>query len=287
MGMNSLSCLNCAPRFLASVGDQSFEGIHASFVKRNEQLLGCRSFDELVLFFEHDLYDQLQLLQILYLLGHEVSYTGRITMAEPPTYIGYCTPEDLRKAYESRIPVDEAGIDAATKYWEAFTSESPQKLGEMLRYETPLLPHMHAAMLRLAEAFPNVDTGLSRTEHQILSLLAEGPKNAGILFQKNQEAEEAMFMGDWSFMLCLGTLCEGRQPLAQVVSNGVSWPPGERPSYPHILKLSFQLTPAGRDVLVGEMQRMNYIPIDRWIGGTHLSVAQTWFWHPEEFRFVG
>lgn len=274
-------------RYLASVEDMPFDKIHAAFESRNKQLQGARSFDELVLFFEHDLYDQLQVLQVLFLLQTDVSYSGRITMAEPSTYIGYCEPEMLVEAFEQRAPVDADCIDAGVKYWEAFTAETPEKLGEMLRYETPLLPHMQPAMRRLAESYPNVDTGLSRTEYQILTILAEGPENAGVLFRKNQDMEEAMFLGDSSFMKRLGVLCAGNNPLVQVVSNGLGSPSGASLQYPHILKQSFQITAAGRGVLSGELHRNNYIPVDRWIGGTHLSAAQVWYWHPEELRFVG
>ncbi|MEM8489091.1 MAG: hypothetical protein AAF564_26330 [Bacteroidota bacterium] len=274
-------------RYLASVDEMSFDKIKTAFEARDAQLLGARSFDELVLFFEHDLYDQLQLLQVLFLLHTDVSYSGHIAMAEPPTYIGYCKPEALMEAFGTRSQVDAACIDAGVKYWEAFTAETPDKLGEMLRYETPLLPHMQPALLRLAESYPNVDTGLSRTEQQILTILADGPENAGILFRKNQEMEVAMFLGDASFMQRLSLLCSGNNPLVQVVSNGMGAPSGASLVYPHILKQSFQITAAGRSVLSGEMQRTNFIPVDRWIGGVHLSAAQVWYWHPEEFRFVG
>ena len=273
-------------RYLASLGARPYTQIHARFKSRNEQLIGARAFDELVLFFEHDLYDQLQVLQILYALASEVDYRGKISMATPPTYIGYCDADALREAYANREVIEEACIEAASKYWQAFTAETPESLAEMLRYETPHLPHMQSAMLRLAEEYPHVGTGLSRTETQILKILADGPANAGILFRKNQEAEDAMFLGDWSFMLYLAALCEGEHPLVRVVSNGVGAPAG-KPVYPHMLKLSFESTPAGRAVLSGEMQRDNYLPTDRWIGGTHLSAAQVWYWDGEHQRFVG
>src|SRR5215468_11030150 len=52
-------------RFLADKGWGEREAIAAEFVARATQLQSCSRYDRIVLWFEHDLFDQLQLLQLL------------------------------------------------------------------------------------------------------------------------------------------------------------------------------------------------------------------------------
>ena len=52
-------------RFLAGLGAGSYEEVRASFAEREVALAAALEGDEIVLWFEHDLYDQLQLIQIL------------------------------------------------------------------------------------------------------------------------------------------------------------------------------------------------------------------------------
>jgi hypothetical protein len=52
-------------RFLAERGWTSLAKAKRDFARRNATLAGYGDHEEIVLFFEHDLYDQLQLIQVL------------------------------------------------------------------------------------------------------------------------------------------------------------------------------------------------------------------------------
>src|SRR5687768_16115723 len=52
-------------RFIVACGWASYDEAFSRFARRDAALAGYRDHDEIVLWFEHDLYDQLQLIQIL------------------------------------------------------------------------------------------------------------------------------------------------------------------------------------------------------------------------------
>ncbi|HYO49233.1 MAG TPA: DUF1835 domain-containing protein, partial [Chloroflexia bacterium] len=52
-------------RFIADAGWGSYDKVRADFARRDDALARFGEHEEVVLWFEHDLYDQLQLIQIL------------------------------------------------------------------------------------------------------------------------------------------------------------------------------------------------------------------------------
>lgn len=273
-------------RFIASEGGGDFEDVYAAFRARDETLTNTGSAEEVVLFFEHDLYDQLQLLQILFLLDNEVPAPARLTIVTPPTFIGHCNPAQLQASFANRQPIAAAALTLGRRVWEAFTGESPLALGELLTTlpsTVPVgLPHLPAALRRLAESYPHYQTELSRTEAKILFALEKQELSFGQLFRAVQASEEAAFMGDWSFGMHLKAMTGGQTPLVhdqQVRQNGTA-------GYPQVVNGTYAITPAGKAVLKGEAGRSEFLETDRWIGGVHISAANFWRWMPDAGEFV-
>ncbi len=272
-------------RYLASVGSGLFEEIHARFKARDKKFESAASYDELVLIFEHDLYDQLQLLQILDLLYHEIARPSLITMAYPPTFIGHCTSEMLTASFKDRVEIPKACFETGSTVWRAFSAESPKGLGPLLTIEEPALPHLPEALKRMAEEFPDHMTELSRTERQILVALNKGPQKVGALFKTVQDMEEAVFMGDWSFVLYLKALSKGNQPLVRPILNGSGNPLADDYEHGAFMQASFEITNTGYAVLNGDARKSVYLDIDRWIGGTHITSVNLWSWNPSNSKF--
>jgi hypothetical protein len=42
-----------------------------------------------------------------------------------------------------------------------------------------------------------------------------------------------------------------------------------------------RLTNEGQDVLAGRRDRVALVPLDRWVGGTHVAGGSVWRWDPE------
>ena len=273
-------------RYIASVGWGEFDEVHKTFQQRDDLLKRAVNYEELVLFFEHDLYDQLQVLQILDLIANNAILPQRVTMAMPPNFIAYCEDEELQQAFKHRMPIDDTELRIGSEAWTVFTDENPQMLGEVIKRDMEALPHLKTSLIRLAEEYPHHETELSRTETAILRAVENEPLKTGPLFKAVQNAEEAAFMGDWSFMLRLNILCAGDNPLLLKIDEGVEEVVSGSPVNEDFMRKTIGLSDAGRQVLLGSASKSEFVPIDHWIGGTHLTVAALWKWHPGEQRFI-
>src|SRR5205807_5826801 len=98
-------------------------------------------------------------------------------------------------------PLMQGELTLGSEAWKAFCSPDPSSLVAFLRKDTSALPFLKAALLRHLEQFPALEGGLSRTERQILEVVAEGIHTPLEIFRATQEQEESPFLGDtlsWS-----------------------------------------------------------------------------------------
>jgi len=123
--------------------------------------------------------------------------------------------------------------------------------------------------VRLLEELPDAESGLSRTERQLLEPLRDGPRTPPGLFVASQAREEAPFAGDTWVWLRLAEL----QPLVEELP-----PPPPLGDAHAFLATPVALTDLGREVLACETDRLSVAPVDRWLGGTHLSGNPDWRW---------
>jgi hypothetical protein len=177
-------------RFLADAGWGTEEALRRDLDERDATLLGALGERPVVLWFEHDLYDQLQLLQVLDLVARA---GGHVELIQADRYLGELHAPELEALWPTRAPVTDEQLELAVAAWDAV------RRGERLDRDTAGLPFLGAALRRLEEHRP-VPDGLSRSERQLLEPLLEGPKTPVELFLASQAAEEAKFDGDaWAF----------------------------------------------------------------------------------------
>lgn len=226
--------------------------------------------EEIVLWFEFDLYDQLQLLQILERLP--LDGTPRVTAVADDAYLGHLTPEQLAAIYATRREVTSAERVAARDAWTVFRSPDPRGIVDALPRVT-VLRHLPAALRRHLEQFPSVENGLSRTEQQALETIASGIWRAGDVFVHSHiRREAAFFMGDSTFLMHISALLRAPRPLLSMPRGG------SNPT----LDDDLAITEDGVRVLEGSLDRVRACGIERWLGGVQLSgTGPTWRWDNE------
>jgi hypothetical protein len=240
---------------------------------RDDQLRAAAGGDEVVLWFEHDLYDQLHVLQVLDHLARAGSArTARVTTILADDYLTEQPDHQLRAWFEARREVTGPQWDAANLAWRAFLAPDPSALSS---YDhAGAWPTLKAALRRHLQQYPELHTGLSRTEAQTLRALSGGPQPLRTAFRaSNYPYEEANFMGDLGWWHHIRTLITGPRPLL-VVS-------GERPSDFNDPEWwrdddgapAIAITDDGAKVLAGDADRVALNGIDRWLGGVHLVAA--------------
>jgi hypothetical protein len=179
--------------FIAAAGWGSLAEIQKTFEGRDAAFRRAGEHDEIVLWFEHDLYDQLQLIQVLD--GLAAQFENRrgppISMVCEAEYLGTMAPERAAELFALRNPVTRRHLQEGRAAWAAFRSSDPRALEKL---KTTALAFLAAAIRRHLEEFPWTSDGLSRTERQIVQALKDGPLPFAELFRRTQE--EPVFMGD-------------------------------------------------------------------------------------------
>jgi len=234
---------------------------------RDAVLHRAEEFREVILWFEHDLYDQLQMLQILVELDALALEPGRVSVVQSDAYLGSMTVDELLALYPRRRTVTTAIYDAAHLAWDALRAEDPAGLLLQSQRDAAGLPFMRAALRRLCEEYPWSSDGLSRSQRQALAAIAQGPARIDELFTRAQAREEAPFLGDLAFAAIVHDLQSEPAPLARIENE------------------TFELTALGRSTLAGGEDWLAVQPIDRWIGGVHLTPERAYRWNDGSERF--
>jgi DNA-binding transcriptional MerR regulator len=247
--------------FLSECGWGPTRALLQSLERRDEIVARA---EHVVLWFEHDLYDQLQLLQIL-----ATGAAGLRQLVDPGVFLGELDVGELAALWPTRRAITAEILDLGRAGWEAFTAPEPTAIEAFLARDTAALPHLAAALRRLLEEFPDVRSGLARSERQLLEPLLDGPRRPHELFLAGQAAEEAPFEGDaWTWRRLAGL-----QPLVSTLP-----PPPPLGDTRRFTATTVELTAQGRAVLAGEADRVELLGIDRRLGGTHLRLGNVWRW---------
>jgi hypothetical protein len=238
--LSQLRARHIAARGLAHAnGAEPSEATARALLRERDARLAAHPRDaEVALWFEDDLFDALLLAQLEDRLAGRPGPVTRVLLPHPPR-------GDLRAAFEARRAIDP---DPAA--FAALRSPDPRAWLEIPAFQ------------RLLEELPDVRTGLTRVERQILEALRDGPLAPERLFPAVAEHEDPPWLGDATVF----ALATDLHPLV-AHANG-----------------TYELTPDGEAVLAGTTTRP---PIDRWLGGVHLGPGHPdWAWDPAARRPV-
>jgi hypothetical protein len=272
-------------RFLADCGWGDAAAIEAGMRARDERLQTALERDEVVvLWFEHDLYDQLQLIQVLDAVDGE---GGLVEAILPDRFLGAMEVSELAALWPGRAAVRPDQVALARFAWEAVRTPDPHGIEALLNTHTAALPHLGPALRRLLEELPAVGDGLGRTERQALQALADGARTPVQIFLATQKAEEAPFLGDTWMWTRLAEMGHGERRLVQTTGGEPLGAPPPHSDANGFTAAELELTKTGRAVLDGRGDRAALVPLDRWVGGMHVTGPEpAWRWDRATTRAV-
>ncbi|MDB4950637.1 MAG: hypothetical protein JWM27_3286 [Gemmatimonadetes bacterium] len=276
-------------RFIAAQGWGDEAQVLRGFRARDAALADFARHDAVVLWFEHDLYDQLQLLQVLDFFQDRDPLPVPLTMVGASEYIGPAAPERITHLFAGRQPVTAAQLALGRIAWRAFREPRPLQWAALLGEDTTALPYLRAAILRQLEQLPSAHNGLSRSERQALEAIDAGAATLADAYRRSHhEREEAIWMGDSTYAAHLAVLSDAPTPLVLMDDGAPIVPPrGDRPADAFWPRRAV-LTDAGRDVLAARADHVRLNGIDRWLGGVHLTGNESaWRWDADAGRLVG
>jgi Domain of unknown function (DUF1835) len=272
-GIDEANLREVRVRYLAEHGWAGEERVRADLEERDARLAqAIIGHDEIVLWFESDLYDMLQLAQVLDRLPPDVASLV-IAGEEEFTGVAELTEDEMRDVFKGRdvagkarrVAVTEALVREGRAVWRALRNPEPARLAALVD-GTPDLPVLGQAIERLLQQFPWCRSHLNRTERALLKAVDDGAETPLEAFEAHQRQEERPFMGDTTALAYVRAM---RQEPGALLTN-------RRP---------FTLTDEGRAVLHGQAQWRNRP--ERWLGGVQLPPGKPrWCWDPTQAKLV-
>jgi len=265
-------------KYLAEAYDLDVEECLKSFIKQEAAIEKFVDHDETILWFEHDLFCQINLIYLLDWFAKQSIGKTKLSLIcidafpgiEDFRGLGQLTGEQLASLFEGRQQVTEEQFSTATQAWTAYCSTDPRDIAHLLDVDTQALPFLRNALLLHLTRFPSVFNGLGRIENKALELILQGESEFKTLFPRFASAEAVYGLGDSQFWNELKRLAECREPLITIID-----PDAQTKSF-H--RASFELTATGREVLAGDRDFVELNGLDLWLGGAHLMDAGPWRW---------
>ncbi|WNR44743.1 DUF1835 domain-containing protein [Paenibacillus roseipurpureus] len=252
------------------------ENLFTSGTLHQEALLNkaSSSADELVLWFEHDLYDQLMLCYLLSRLMDRPYQTSLVSMDHFPGVwpfygLGQLTIDQIRTLHGTWIPILEDQLHLARKVWSAYSAPEPLPMASILEEDLSVLPYLKKALTAHTARYPSVQNGLSAIQELILSLLRDGELSLLSLFSQVSAEASGYGLGDLQFWHILDQMWHCDYPLLRIAGAT------ELPKYGEALPPQFDqvcagLTEVGRLAATGKADHISLNGIDDWIGGVRM-----------------
>jgi len=271
-GVTMLERIEERARFLAETYGNNLLRTRNDLLEQ-EQFLDAtvRGDDEIVLWFEHDLYC---LVHLIYLLTR-LTKARRVSLIWSHDALGTMPEEQLVTAYESRAAVAPMMFRIAAEAWKAYTSDEAQALDSILDREWRDFPFLREGFTLHASRFPSTADGLGEPERRAMQGIDAGATDFATLFSQFDREPPRFGFGDGEYLRILRRLASCAVPMITITEAGETPP-----------KALFALTPAGRKVLTGESDFIDLNNAGFWLGGVHLTRERMWRWNRDRREIV-
>lgn len=228
-----------------------------------EKLKSSGSFDEIVLWFEADLFCQINLLFIIHYLKTTLNTLPPVSLVDLPHHR---EAADFPRLLEERVLLQPEDIQHALDAWDAYCADTPLALETISHLPAGNLKHLPAAIHAHLQRFPNLENGLSAIEKFFLQKLSLAEYRGYDLYIAFWDELWIYGFGDFQLDLLMQ-----RMQRAGVIEEDAQM---------------IGITSLGREVLNNEENYLDYVPLEhRWLGGIRMSKS-SWWWDPVKERII-
>lgn len=235
---------------------------------------------EIVLWFEHDLFCLVNLLYLLQKFGDRP-----LSLVWNATPLGESDERAVTLCYESRRAVTPSQLALARRAWSDYTSSDPTAINHWLArqgnettaHDSSDFPFLREAMTLHATRFPSKRNGLGAIEQRALALIGAGVTDFVSIFPRLDGDPPRFGFGDTQVLAELRALGNRAVPLVTMTeAEDDATPP----------KAIFTITPAGENVLRGDVDDAKINDRDLWLGGAHITRETLWRFDDERKQIV-
>jgi hypothetical protein len=239
----------------------------SNFIAEFMKLGQVSRYDEVVLWFEFDLFCQANLLFLLNWFSRRAPQTA-LSLVSPGYHpevvpfhgMGQLSPEQLAALYPQRIALDEDQLWYGSDVWDAYSRSARPPMGMIAALTRPEtgFDHLSAALEAHYRRFPALGDGLNAIERCTIVALDESPLAPGDLFRHFCKELPEYGLGDLQFWAEL----KGLMPHWVVKSAD-----------------NFALTEEGVALARARRNRLEVAFPEKWLGGYLLhSAAEPYLW---------
>lgn len=220
----------CEGKTLCSVGSESFWKARFDFLNKNynvskswfvektlkeyRSLCNHKKQDQIVLWFEYDLFCQINMLAVLsWLKTHrkdaEISLvcSGKEDDTNKMYALNELSDEKLDVLYENRKVLTQDDIEYADYVWQLYCCDNPMHLESLNRFEGFQFDYLSDAVKAHLKRFPTIKNGLNSIENKVLDIAATSKaKTRKELLKQVLTSENIYGYGDTQYDRILSTM---------------------------------------------------------------------------------
>ncbi|GLI05010.1 hypothetical protein YDYSG_10400 [Paenibacillus tyrfis] len=270
----------------------------AEFIRISEEQekvrANFRNYEEIVLWFEHDLFDQTMLCCLLHWFAQQSLGATKLSLLCIGAFpgielfrgLGQLSVNQMATLSGTWQTVGKEQLELGAIVWEAYCAPEPGKLVQLLEAgDNSALPYVHDAFRLHLSRFPSIRNGLGIVEQTTLEMVRDGMTSPLDLFGHMGNKFHGLGMGDLQYWHRLAKLSQGSHPLLKL--EGLNAFPGYKDQTLSFRHSTVALTETGRRVLDGEADWIALNGIDEWYGGVHLQGRSIpWRWDASRSTLV-
>jgi len=164
-------------QFLSENYQVSAKDYKEQFLDELEKLDHLEACEEIILWFEFDLFSHINMLAaISHLIENEIDVpvylvcSKKVKGEKESIPLSHLPLKILQKHYEQRIHLNQDDLEMANLMWQLYNGENPQKLKNLIKVKTNF-EYLSSSIRAHIERFPNAITGLNTLEKNILRLI--------------------------------------------------------------------------------------------------------------------
>lgn len=220
----------CEGKTLTNVGSESFWKTRFEFLNKNykvskswfiektlkeyRSLCNHKQQDEIVLWFEYDLFCQINMIAVLSWLKTNRKYaqislvcSGKEDDTDKMYGLSELSDEQLLKLYKNKVELSQDDIEYADYVWQLYCSDNPIRLENLSDYSEFQFDYLSYAVQAHLHRFPSIKNGLNEMENNMLRRAYEQkPSSKKIFLADLLQNQGFLGFGDSQYERALGRL---------------------------------------------------------------------------------
>ncbi len=220
----------CEGQTLTSVGSESFWKMRFDFLHKNykvskswfiektlkeyRSLCNHKQEDEIVLWFDYDLFCQVNMIAVLSWLKTHRKYahislvcSGKEDDTDAMYSLNQLDDDQLLKLYKNKVELTQDDIEYADYVWQLYCSDNPIRLENLSDYSEFQFDYLSNAIQAHLHRFPSIKNGLNEMENNILRLAQDKkPADRTTFLSDILENQGFLGFGDSQYERAIGRL---------------------------------------------------------------------------------